>query len=81
MAIKMQVLKRFLSTLSLGYILFFYSEMMSWTRWRLDDTFLGLIMTWLVYSVLAFFVLLMVNRFRVGDVYSVSLWGGLWLAR
>ncbi|ASA78674.1 hypothetical protein CDI07_04820 [Thermococcus sp. 5-4] len=78
---KTEVLRRFLSTLSLGYILFFYSETMFWARWRQEDTPLGLVTTWLVYSVLAFFVLLMANRFRAGDVYSVFLVGAVfgWL--
>jgi len=71
----MHVIERFLSTLSLGYILFFYSETMFRARWRPGDTTLNLTMIWLVYSVLAFFVLLMVNHFRAGDVYSVSLVG------
>ncbi|NJE04695.1 hypothetical protein E3E36_00720 [Thermococcus sp. M36] len=75
------IIRRLVMMLSLGYILFFYSETMFWARWRPDDTFSGLIMTWLVYSVLAFFVLLMVNRFGVGDVYSVFLVGAVfgWL--
>ncbi|WP_258084210.1 hypothetical protein [Thermococcus thermotolerans] len=34
MATEMKVLKRLISTLSLGYILFFYSETMFWARWR-----------------------------------------------
>ncbi len=78
---KKAVIRRLLSTLSLDYILFFYSETMFWARWRPEDTPSGFVMTWLIYSVLAFFVLLMVNRFEVGDVYSVFLVGAVfgWL--
>ena len=68
-------------TLAVGYVLFFYSEMMFWARWRPEDTLPGLMMTWLIYSVLAFFVLLLTSRFRAGDVYSVFLVGAVfgWL--
>ena len=75
------LVRRLMSTLSLGYILFFYSETMFWGRWRPEDTVPEFVITWLIYSVLAFFVLLMVNRFRVGDVCSVFLTGAVfgWL--
>jgi len=65
----MRIIERLISMLSLGYILFFYSETMFRARWRP------------VYSVLTFFVLLMVNHFRAGDVYSVFLVGAVfcWL--
>lgn len=77
----MNVVKRLIVVLFLGYVLFFYSETMFWARWRPGDTLLGLTMTWLIYSVLAFFVLLIVNRFGVGDPYSVFLVGAVfgWL--
>lgn len=68
-------------TLATGYVLFFYSERMFWARLRPEGTAPGMIMTWLVYSALAFFVLLMVNRFKAGDGYSVFLVGAVfgWL--
>lgn len=68
-------------TLAVGYVLFFYSEMMFWARWRSEDTPSGLMITWLIYSVLAFFVLLLASRFKAGDIYSVFLVGAIfgWL--
>ncbi|NJE26506.1 hypothetical protein E3E22_07735 [Thermococcus sp. MV5] len=70
----MSVSRRVISTLSLGYVLFFYSEVMFWSRLRAEDTPHGMIMTWLAYSVLAFFVLLSMSRFA-GDVHSTFLVG------
>ncbi|KPU62760.1 hypothetical protein EP1X_06800 [Thermococcus sp. EP1] len=73
--------KRILAVFSLGFILMFYSEMMFWARWRPEDTISGLLMTWFIYSVLAFFVLLFFERFCVDDIYSIFLLGAVfgWL--
>ncbi|WP_048152321.1 hypothetical protein [Palaeococcus ferrophilus] len=73
--------RRLISTLSLGYILYFYSELTFWSRWKAGDTIIGAIMTWLIYSVLAFFVLLMAERFKADSLYSIFLVGAVfgWL--
>lgn len=73
----MNAIKRLLATLSLGYILYFYSELAFWSRWKADDTIIGgALMTWLIYSVLAFFVLLMAEHFKADSPYPVFLVGG-----
>ncbi len=75
------VLKRLLAMLSLGYVLYFYSEVMFWARWKPGDTLFGLTATWLVYSLLAFFVLLLSERYRADGLDSVFLIGAVfgWL--
>ena len=75
------VLKRLLAMLSLGYVLYFYSEVMFWARWKPGDTLLSQAVTWLVYSLLAFFVLLLSERYRAEGVDSVFLIGAVfgWL--
>ena len=75
------VLKRLLAMLSLGYVLYFYSEFMFWARWKPGDTLLSQAVTWLVYSLLAFFVLLLSERYRADGVDSVFLIGAVfgWL--
>ncbi|AAL80854.1 hypothetical protein PFDSM3638_03625 [Pyrococcus furiosus DSM 3638] len=77
----MNFTRRLLATLSLGYVLYFYSEFAFWGRWKTDDTITGAIMTWLIYSVLAFFVLLMAERFKADSAYSIFLVGAVfgWL--
>lgn len=69
----MNAIKRLLAALSLGYVLYFYSELAFWGRWKADDTIIGAIMTWLIYSVLAFFVLLMAERLKA-DSPTPSFW-------
>jgi len=82
MMTKLEVLRRLLSTLPLGYILFFYSETMFLGKVEAGGYSIRVRDDVVVYSVLAFFVLIMANYFRAGDVYSVFLvGGGLWLAR
>jgi hypothetical protein len=78
----MRILNPLLATLSAGYILMYYSEFLFWARTRPGDSFLGWLMTWLVYSFLAFAFLSVIARFRVSSFWGLFLAGAAfgWLA-
>ena len=74
--------KRFLSVLACGYLLMFYSEHVFWSHVRSDDTLLGFVPTWLLYSLLAFAFLSLIEHFKVRDIWALFLCGAVfgWLA-
>ena len=74
--------KRFLSVLACGYLLMFYSEHVFWSHVRADDTLLGFVPTWLMYSLLAFAFLSLIEHFKVRDIWALFLCGAVfgWLA-
>ena len=67
--------RRWAIGLSTGYILFFFSEEMFWSRFRADDDFGALILTYLIYSMLAYAMLGIAHYFRANNVWAVFLAG------
>ena len=65
-----------------GYILFFYSERMFWSFLRPRDKVAEILITWVVYSILAWVVLLLVRQCRIAAFPAVFLAGAVfgWLA-
>lgn len=74
--------KNILSVLASGYILMFYSENMFWAHIRPDDSLPGFIATWLLYSLLAFVFLTLMEYFKVQTGWALFLCGAIfgWLA-
>jgi len=68
--------------LATGYILFFYSERMFWSFLRPGDELADLLLTWVVYSLLAWMFLLLVRECRIGAFAALFLAGAVygWLA-
>jgi hypothetical protein len=75
-------MRRLLFVLANGFILFFYSEPLFWSRPRPEDSLLDWFWTWLAYSLLAFVFLTAVRSFRVSSLPALFIAGGLfgWLA-
>ena len=73
--------KRFLSILTCGYILTFYSEQVFWARIRPSDTIVGYIETWLLYSLVGFAFLIVIEAFKVRSMWALFLCGAVfgWL--
>jgi len=65
-----------------GYILFFYSERMFWSFLRPGDQVGEILITWVVYSILAWVVLLLVRQCRIAAFPALFLAGAVfgWLA-
>lgn len=68
--------------LATGYILFFYSERMFWSFPRPGDKLTDLLLTWIVYSIMAWVFLLLVRQCRVAAFPALFLAGAVfgWLA-
>ena len=68
--------------LATGYILFFYSERMFWSFLRPGDKTADLLLTWIVYSMLAWVFLLLVRQCRIAAFPALFLAGAVfgWLA-
>ncbi len=58
-----------------GFIFFYFSELLFWARPRPGDSPGGWLATWIAYSALAFFFLVIVNHFRVRSIWAVFLAG------
>jgi len=71
----MRILKSILLVLSTGYILFYFSETLFWSRVRIDDSFLGWFLTWIAYSLMAFIFLVLMSHFRVKNIWALFLAG------
>ena len=74
--------QRLAVVLATGYILFFYSERLFWSFPRPGDTFADLLLTWVVYSLLAWVFLLLVRQCRIAAFPALFLAGAVfgWLA-
>ncbi len=74
--------KTLLASLATGYIFQFYSEFVFWVRIRVGDTLLDYVLGWLLYSLLAFVFLTLVQHFRVRSVWALFIGGAVfgWLA-
>jgi len=68
--------------LATGYILFFYSERLFWSFLRPGDKLADILITWIVYSILAWVMLLLVRQCRIAAFPAVFLAGAVfgWLA-
>ena len=77
----MNLLRSLAQALSSGYILMFYSELMFWSRWQAHDLLPGYLLTWLMYSLLAFAFLWVVATFHVRKLPAIFLSGAVfgWL--
>ena len=73
--------KRLLSVLACGYILMFYSENVFWAQVKPTDTLPDYVTTWLMYSLLAFAFLMIIQHFRVRTLWALFLAGAIfgWL--
>lgn len=77
----LMMLKRLLSVLACGYMLMFYSEHVFWAHMKPTDTVPDQILTWLMYSLLAFAFLIIIQHFRVQSIWALFLAGAVfgWL--
>jgi len=77
----MKTFKNIVLTLSTGYILFLYSELLFWARIRPGDSLGEWAMTWLAYSLMGFVFLLLVSYFKVKNIWALFLAGAVfgWL--
>ena len=68
--------------LATGYILFFYSERVFWSFARPGDKVAELLLTWIVYSLLAWVFMLLVRQCRIAAFPALFLAGAVfgWLA-
>lgn len=75
-------IQKLVVVLATGYILFCYSERMFWSFPRPGDTVADLLLTWVVYSLLAWVFLLLVRQCRVAAFPALFLAGAVfgWLA-
>jgi hypothetical protein len=53
--------------LATGYILFFYSERMFWSFLRPGDKPADFLLTWIVYSIMAWVFLLVIRKWRIAS--------------
>jgi hypothetical protein len=68
--------------LATGYTLFFYSERMFWSFLRPGDKPVDFLLTWIVYSIMAWVFLLLIRKCRIVSFPAVFLAGAVygWLA-
>lgn len=74
----MHLWRTLVQSLSSGYILMFFSELMFWSRWKVDDTLAGYALAWLMYSTLAFVFLWVVDTFRARSLAALFLAGAVY---
>ena len=67
--------KRLLLAFSTGYILFFFSERVFWSMARPGDTPVDYLLTPLLYALLAYIFLIVVDEFRVRNIWAVFIAG------
>ena len=74
-------LSNLLLVLANGAILFYFSELAFWARPRPGDTITGWLSTWLLYSLMGFILLAVMQRFRVRHPAALFQAGALfgWL--
>jgi hypothetical protein len=65
-----------------GYVLFFFSERVFWSFPRPNDSLADLLVTWLVYSLLGWILLILVRRYRIASFLPLFLAGAVygWIA-
>lgn len=74
--------KRLQTALALGYILFFFSELVFWSFWKEGDSVIEYGASWLVYSTITYMLLLLIPQFHVRSIPALMLLGAAfgWLA-
>ena len=77
----MGFIKRLLLVLSLGYILYFFSERVFWSFWKQEETILVTILGVILYSLVAYAIILIIKFFKVKNIYSIFITGAIfgWL--
>ncbi len=75
-------MRLFIPVISTGFIFFYYSELLFWSRVRPGDSFSEWLSTWAAYSLLAFIFLSLVKYFRVRNIWALFLAGAAfgWIA-
>lgn len=73
--------QQFLVSISVGYILFFYSERIFWAVIWPDTSSISLLLTWLAYSAVTYLFLCTITTFRASNASSLYLSGAMfgWL--
>lgn len=71
----MTFIRRIVSVLSLGYVFFYFSELLFWARLKPEDTGRSLLFTWLVYSFMAYLFILIVEYGKIRTRYGLFLAG------
>ena len=61
--------------LGTGYTLFFFSETVFWSLWRPDESLVVLAATMLFYAFLGYMLLALITKFRIRDVWALSVAG------
>jgi hypothetical protein len=74
----MRIVKQLVGVLALGYILMFYSESLFWAHVRPGQSLSERMITWLVYSIVAYVFLSVLARFRVFSVWALFLAGAVY---
>jgi hypothetical protein len=71
--------KRIVLALSTGYILFYFSELVFWAKYRPDSMAPGeLFFTYVIYSLVTFVFLSILWKFRVQDIWGLILAGSVY---
>jgi len=70
-----------MAILACGYILVYFSEHLFWAHAKPDDTWLGWILTWLIYSLTSYIFLSAIALFRLRSFWELFLAGAIfgWL--
>lgn len=78
----MKLIRSLILILSTGFIFFYYSELLFWSRIRPGDSISGWLETWAAYSLMAFIFLVLVKYFRVRNIWALFLAGAAfgWIA-
>ena len=74
--------RRILTALSTGYVVYFFSESMFWGRFNPETPQHEFIASWIVYSLFAYMMLTVISRFHVRSFWSLFLAGAVygWIA-
>jgi hypothetical protein len=56
--------RKALAVLAVGYLLYYFSERVFCTHFSLEDTFVTMLFAWLMYSIVAWFTMALIARFR-----------------
>jgi hypothetical protein len=77
----MALLRRIGLCAALGFVFYFWSERVFWSRWRVEDNAGSLGVTWFAYSVAAAVCLVAISEFRARNIHSLFMVGALlgWL--
>lgn len=78
----MSLLRRIVTSLATGYVVFFWSERVFWARPDPEVRLSELIITWVAYSLMAAALLTIIDRFRVRGLPTLFLAGAVfgWIA-